>query len=242
MVATGLKRLIVNSLHRVGYDLVRYPNPVSIGEKLKHILSGGSITCVVDVGANVGQFAAGLRRSGYAGPIVSFEPVQAHFDSLSKACSDDPLWTCHRLALGSCSNELTLNVMSDGVFSSFLDPSRDGKEQFPANVIDHKEMTQVQRLDAIFGTLMDGDSGRRVFLKIDTQGYDLEVFRGSAGCLDSIALLQMELSVRPIYENAPRWLDVVREVSGHGFSLAGLDVVNQDSRLAVIEYDGLFVR
>jgi hypothetical protein len=41
---------------------------------LKQVLDKGEVNCVLDVGANRGQFASILRKIGYGGQIISFEP------------------------------------------------------------------------------------------------------------------------------------------------------------------------
>ena len=38
-----------------------------------------AVDCVFDVGAHVGEYSTSLRRAGYSGDIVSFEPVSGSF-------------------------------------------------------------------------------------------------------------------------------------------------------------------
>ena len=47
-------------------------------------LENFQISGVIDVGANVGQFGLDVRRHGFEGLIVSYEPVQETFRSLSQ--------------------------------------------------------------------------------------------------------------------------------------------------------------
>ena len=44
---------------------------------------------------------------------------------------------------------------------------------------------------------------RRVYLKLDTQGTDLDVVEGASGALEAVDALQSEVAVRPIYEGVP---------------------------------------
>jgi len=81
----------------------------------------------------------------------------------------------------------------------------------------------------------------RVLLKIDTQGWDLEVLTGAKRCAQDIAVMQAELSVKPICEGQPSWTDFITVAKDLGFELAGLYPVNQDTSGAVIELDGIFV-
>ena len=64
------------------------------------LLELNRVNCVFDVGANTGQYGKGLRRFGYAGRIVSFEPVSDTFAKLHKSAETDPDWHVYNFALG----------------------------------------------------------------------------------------------------------------------------------------------
>ena len=88
-------------------------------ENLKGLLRKYRVDLVLDVGANRGQYAGQLRRSGYTGRILSFEPVPEVFAELSRAAAGDDLWDVHQLALGRERAELDMHVLpgSMSVFS-----------------------------------------------------------------------------------------------------------------------------
>lgn len=67
--------------------------------------------------------------------------------------------------------------------------------------------------------------GTRTFLKLDTQGYDLRVFEGAAGCINWVRGLETELSVRPRYEGMPGYLEALSAYGESGFELSHLSVV-----------------
>jgi FkbM family methyltransferase len=52
------------------------------------------INLVLDVGANVGQFGLSLRNRGYAGQIMSFEPVSDAFNELKKVAVEMIFGVC----------------------------------------------------------------------------------------------------------------------------------------------------
>jgi hypothetical protein len=72
-----------------------------------------------------------------------------------------------------------------------------------------------------------GISEPRVFLKMDTQGFDLQVFEGAHECLDKIFGLQSELSIQPLYRNMPHYLEVLPIYEKAGFELYNLTVASR---------------
>ena len=59
---------------------------------LRGALELHGITVVLDVGANEGQYGVQLRRSGYGGRIVSFEPGSEAHASVTACAAADEKW------------------------------------------------------------------------------------------------------------------------------------------------------
>lgn len=199
------------------------------------------IDLVIDVGANTGQYGGGLR-SFYGGDILSFEPVSTAYETLAARSAGDPRWKACRLALGPATEERTIHVARKTVFSSFLPANEYSHRKF-AGISEKaaEERVSVRRLDEVLPEQVPGWRTRRIFLKMDTQGFDLEVFRGAGGILDSVQALQSEVSLIPIYQDMPHWTDNVRAYEQGGFQVAGLFPVSFDGA-SVIEFDCLMVR
>ena len=80
-----------------------------------------SVDLVIDVGANIGQYARKLRAAGYAGRIASFEPLTDAHKQLQENAAGDALWTVHsRAALGSDRDCIEINVSANSYSSSTL--------------------------------------------------------------------------------------------------------------------------
>lgn len=184
---------------------------------LRKIIDELMIDCVLDVGANQGQFAVALRGIGFKGQIVSFEPIQREFIALQDRFRRDSNWRGQQIALGSQDGVGELAIPNLTVLSSFLSPSQVGG-------VLGKEKVSVRRLDGLWNSELADIQGRRIFLKMDTQGFDLEVFRGASGCIDKILGLASELSVRPIYKGMPHYLEALQAYEAVGFSLYNLAV------------------
>jgi len=200
------------------------------------------VNCVLDVGANVGQYARRLRAGGYAGRIVSFEPVAALADELRRAASDDPDWQVMQCALGEVDEETEINVRP-GAMSSLL-PSSDFGKTWSKRLRETEAQTiQVRRLDGVFAEAVAGIDEPRVYLKLDTQGFDLQAFAGGGECLKQVVGMQSEVSCVPIYDNMPRLPEQISTYEAQGFEITGMfPVTRHRASLRVIEFDVTMVR
>ncbi|MFZ0548457.1 MAG: FkbM family methyltransferase [Candidatus Promineifilaceae bacterium] len=232
-------------LHRwaanAGYELTSQP-PKSerLDIHLQRLFQKLNINCIFDVGANRGQYGRFLRQSGYTGRIISFEPVSADFALLQAQAADDPEWQTHQIALGREENTAEINVTSDSLFNSFLKPNEFIRGQ--GLRISHVESVQIRPLDALFDQSLAEINQPQPYLKLDTQGYDLEVLAGAEKCLSRISALQTELSIKPVYEQMPYYLDSIAHLEKMGFEVTGLFPIARDNALRVVELDCVMVR
>lgn len=200
------------------------------------------INCVIDVGANRGQFGSRLRQSGFTGRIASFEPVSHLLSELRPVAAADPAWHVHPFALGAESGEAEINV-DPRALSSLLPASEFGKAWKPRMGRSRKETIQLRRLDELWDEIVDGLPEPRVLLKLDTQGFDLPAFAGAGERTADIAAVQTEVSIIPIYDGMPDFTEHLQTFLDAGFDLSGMTPVTfADDSLRVIEFDALLVR
>jgi FkbM family methyltransferase len=208
---------------------------------MRSIIDEYQIDLIFDVGANKGQFALEVREL-YKGPIISFEPVSGAFTELKRNASSDKNWFVFRYALGNESKEQYINVYRSDDFSSLLEINKYCVERFKENIASPvKELIQIRRLDDIVGEFPFNIYEKKILLKMDTQGYDLEVFRGATSILKNLMAIQSEVSQRPIYHDMPHWTESIDNYEKAGFTLAGLFPVSRDG-LQYIESDCLMVK
>ena len=206
------------------------------------------IDLVLDVGANAGQFASALRRHGYENHIVSFEPVPRFAEALTEVAAGDDRWTVRQLALGSTDGTAPIHVQ--GTFSSLLPSSEFGRERFSTlRGLSGTEQvdTPVRRLDGILDELLvplvaAGIDHPRIYLKMDTQGFDVEVFRGLGERVREIVAMQSEVALLLIYEGMPRMPEALATYEVAGFEITGLYPVTRKNDGRVVEYDATLIR
>jgi FkbM family methyltransferase len=223
-----------------GYEVIHRRKSPTLEPHLRLILRQRGIDLVIDVGANAGQFGAALRRLGYQGRILSFEPVTSTFERLQQRAAGDPHWQVFKLALGERREMLTINAFDSSDLSSILDPSALGVANYAAMRTVRKEVIEVDTLDHVLES--HGSSASRLMLKMDTQGYDLKVYRGAASTLGRVQALVSELSFQPIYEGMPDYRQMLAEFESAGFAVSGLFPVSRNPDLSVIEMDCVLVR
>jgi FkbM family methyltransferase len=220
-------------------DIVRPYNTATLTHHLEEVFRVYRIDTIVDVGANEGQFGAMARELGFTGDIHSFEPVKQTYDKLVRTAAHDDRWTTHNLALGRQPDTLSINVSEGSVFSSLLKPNDYGAERFAGIKVQRQEQIEVSTFDRFMQEHIGGE--RRIFLKMDTQGYDLEVFGGAAASLDRICCILSELSLIPIYDGMTDYLETLATYQKHGFSVSGMYSVNRNNDLSLIEVDCVMV-
>jgi FkbM family methyltransferase len=213
-------------------------------EHLRFVLGTYAVNCVLDVGANIGQYGRLLRDIGYRGHIVSFEPVPRFFRELRLATQGDRRWRAHRMALGRENGELEMNIVP-GTLSSALPASDLGRQRFARLAKPPKtKQVPVRRLaDVLDDVLPQGLRQPRILLKLDTQGFDLEAFAGLGDRLDDIVALQSEVVMLAIYEGMPSITESLDTYRGAGFDITALYPVSRDTAtFRALEYDCVMVR
>lgn len=237
---------IRNGIRRLGYEVQRLDPagpPQTLSLHVTRLFAEFGVNAVIDVGARYGHYRDFLRSNGYMGPVMSFEPVRANLSVLERRVAEDPAWTVRGCALGSEPGRMKISVTAMTAFSSFRSPNDYSREQFGGEVdVVGTEEVEVRRLDDIIDGLFPDVADPRIYLKMDTQGWDLEVLAGAERALDRVVALQSEVSVRPIYDGMPGLTESLQTFEERGFLLSGLFPVNVDRDFAAVEFDCVAVR
>jgi FkbM family methyltransferase len=239
LAAGRLVDLAKISARRFGVELGRYSPTRSAEARRARILATDRIDLVLDVGANSGQYGRQLRRSGYGGRIVSFEPQSEAFRTLLTTSASDARWRCLQLALGKGTGNARLQVGESSLTSSLL-----SLEPHLMHVCGwsrvSEETVAVSTLDSLADDLIARDA--RAFLKVDTEGSELDVLTGGDRMLRRLQGVEVELHLVPHFEGQPDYREVVNHLEDRGFRLTSLDCGWADPNTGRVHYaDAIFV-
>ena len=241
-----IRRTMVAELARRDYIVGRSREIARLSEQfwLGKLFETLPISCVLDIGANRGQYAAGLRSNArYRGRIISVEPVRDAFAALEARAGADPLWETRRLAIAETTGEASFNVMHGEQFSSLNAPLTEQAERRRKVRVREVVTVPTVTLDRFFDdeNLSGGDEG--ILLKLDVQGAELAVLASGPRSLGKVAAVQAELSFIQLYEGGADWRSFIDWMDERGFVLSGMFPNNAATTFPnLYEMDALFVR
>ena len=207
------------------------------------LLSSYDINIVMDVGANIGQYAKELRNLGYTNRIISFEPLSSAFHQLQKSSSKDNLWDVYHHALGDkdCKSEINISGNFNSTSSSINEMLPYHQEVAPGSKYIGKEEIEIKTIDTVFNKLCkEKDS---VYLKVDTQGFEKNVIDGAKKSLQHISTIQLEMSLVPLYENELLFNQMYDLLFQKDYRLVSLEPGIPDTKTGqLLQVDGIFHR
>jgi FkbM family methyltransferase len=228
-----------NLLERVekaaGYELRRNASRHRV-----RLFQAKGVDLVLDVGAAVGDYGRQLRRAGYQGAIVSFEPLTEPFAALLSATTSDPQWTARNVALGAQVGKAEINVARNSDSSSLLPMLDRHLKAAPHTAYVGTETIQVSTLDTEWTAM---PPARNPFLKIDTQGFEGQVLDGAANILERLAGVQLELSFVPLYDGGLLYDEAILRMRDAAFVPMGIEPgFRDDATSQLLQADVVFFR
>lgn len=203
------------------------------------VSSGVRPGTILDLGANVGQFAiACANLFGNNVKIISFEPDPETVKSLKKNVVGLNV-DVRELAIGRIPSESTFFVNTDSQVSSLLPLGEVRITDFPESAIKREIKVSVDSLDNLFS---QKDLASPILLKIDVQGLEAEVISGADKFLHKVKWIVIEVSFTDLYKGEADFISILNLLSNRGFRfLRPLNMHFSPKTGEIIEMDALFV-
>ncbi len=170
---------------------------------------------IIDIGSNKGQFILLIEKIYPNKNIYSFEPIKEMIDKQKKFFAYKNNIIFHNVALGSSNTlkEFLITTRMDS--SSFLKIVSDNNKNKNYDIVENRNI-QINTLDEL---LINEKISHPVLIKIDVQGYELEVLRGANNLLKKTDYLLLEVSKNEMYQNQPIEKEVVEYLKNLNFDI-----------------------
>ena len=237
-----VKQLIKNIFNSVGLEVQRNQPLNEAGTQIYQAIKKINTDIILDVGANTGQFSLEIRKKGYNGKIVSFEPLLSARKKLIEYSLKDKNWLIHdQAAIGDHNGFIDINISKNSVSSSILPMMSSHSDAEGNSVYIGSERTAIITLDSVEDAYLNDSSN--CFIKIDTQGYESQVLDGAINTLKKAKGILCELSLVPLYEGQHLWKEIIERFEKEGFVLWSLHKAFTDKRNGrTLQMDAVFLR
>lgn len=225
--------LLINPKYFLIY--LKYKSVPSI-EHIKVTKKLKNINLLIDVGANIGQFSLFAKKYLNCKKIILFEPLKDEYNKLCKLFIDKDI-IIHNLALGSKKSNSTINITNQRDSSSILDINSKIDESFKHIKIIKKQIINLERLDNI---LKNSDLENVNLLKIDVQGFELQVLKGASKILRNIKYIYIECSEIQFYKDQSLYSDIHKYLLKNNFIKDGEFNIQKNMNNQVIQLDILY--
>jgi FkbM family methyltransferase len=224
----------------VGIQHAHLGEVLNAGRHRKWLLGAG-IQTIIDVGAHQGEFASGMKSTLPGVQVYSFEPQPECYTALAERLQQYPHTQAFCLALGSTAGQLSFHQSVFTKSSSLLPLSQLHKDAFPFTAETHLIQVEVVTLDSLANQL---NLTPKVMLKLDVQGYELEVLKGAQKILPKVDYVLAETSVGgTLYEGEANLKQLEDFLESFGFKFAfRWDQLENPQDGSVLQVDAMFVR
>lgn len=205
----------------------------------KKFISNLKIDTIIDVGANRGQFALLVKKTHPHAKIYSFEPLKSAYCVYKSIFINDPSITIFNCALSYKSGQQIFHVSQQEDSSSLLPISKKQNDIFPGTAEKETQIIETKKLsDCVFRNQL----GDHCLLKIDVQGSELEVLRGSIELIPDIEFVYVECSFIQLYKDQPLANEVIKYLQERNFTLTGIYNTHYDNEGCAVQSDFLFTQ
>lgn len=195
---------------------------------------------VLDVGANIGQFAVASAKLIPDVKVHSFEPEPDSVEKLRKNVSGLSNVKVYSIAIGDVTGYVDFHVNTYSQASSILPLSTARQKAFPDAKIADTIKVKLSTLDeALAGIRLEPP----VLLKVDVQGYESKTLFGAGEILKKIDFILIETCFEPLYEGEVMFRELLDIMERYGFEfLRPINWVASPVSGEIIEMDVLFAR
>jgi len=253
-----IKILLVQSISLLGFRINRIPSKKRLNEELlrqeweskekrkQELIKNNiwlinlKIKTVLDIGSNTGQFAEKILTILKGIDLYCFEPITSCYEELKRNLGSNKRVKFFNFALGNENGDQTINLNEYSPSSSILEMNKIHKEAFTYTEKTYTEKIEIKKLDDILGDLI---LTKPLLIKIDVQGFEMEVLKGGFGTINQADIIIIETTFEELYKSQPLFHEIYTFLKGLGFTFKGNfeQLINpNDGR--ILQADSIFMK
>lgn len=210
---------------------------VAAGVEHEGILSTLSCNTIVDIGANRGQFALVTRYCFPEARIIAFEPLSEPACLFRCIFKDDERTTLYPIAIGTRKETTQMHISNHDDSSSLLPITPLQETLYPGTAETKLTKINVEPLSAM---VTEPELISTALLKIDVQGYELQVLKGCEDLLPFFNYIYVECSFVELYLEQALADEVITFLYNQNFRLKGIHNISYDRVGRAVQADFFF--
>jgi len=242
-----LTRLLIHKNRDYVIDeLFKYPSFINNGhlhfEKLFKIAEDYKLNnesgIILDVGGADGVTAVMFSNAFKNASVHVFEPLEDNIPQLKKNIQTHSRIKLFQMALGSENKQTKINITHRVTSSSLLNiNTSELKDDYMSSQLapEREQTIEVNTIDNLVAT-----SQKVLVLKMDVQGYELEVLKGAKNTLKNTCLVMAEFQNHKLYDGAPMYHDLDKFLLENNFTLMQF-IPSLSERHKQMEWDAIYI-
>jgi len=223
-----LKRVVPAILKKKLKEKLGVPDQEYTFKRLKNL--GYQPKLVLDIGAYEGNWAESFLTIFPEAKILMLEGQEGKRNLLQQKTAANKHLYFQIALLGSAEYEVEFNIYETA--SSVLKENNETGAK-----------TEIRTLTTLDKSIINTPFTKADFIKIDTQGYELEILKGAEKTMQQAEFILLEVSLIDIYKNCPMVAEVMAFMQSKGFVLYDIcSLMRRPYDNALFQSDFLFVK
>ena len=211
-------------------------NNIAANTELENLIKDLNFETILDIGSNKGQFILLVENLFKNKIIYSFEPIKEILEKQKKFFKYKNNIFFFNIALGEKSKKKVFYITNRKDSSSFLKFNKNNVKNSDYN-INQERVVEIKALDEViqFAKLVPP-----ILLKIDVQGYELDVLKGCSNLLKKTTYIIVEVSENEIYQDQPVANEIIEYLNKQNYIIIKENLPTNISKSNLFQKDILF--
>ena len=230
---------LLYSINHKGFPALTYNNFRFFKNFCDNVINKNNYL-VLDVGANDGWFSKVMLRFSSKCRILAFEPLPTQHNNLELLKKKYPHFKYKDLAIGDKNEKIQIKEYESSGLSSIknISPNYSYNTQYFSTAVKNIFDVECVTLDSLSHLF----PGENIVLKIDTQGFEMEVLKGSEQLFQrkAIKYIIIECSSLKKYEGQSLAEELISHITAKGFEIFDINPFYYEASGQLTEFDIIF--